>query len=149
MKTFVAKPHEIERKWYLVDASGQTLGRMASMIAHYLRGKHKPEYTPNVDMADHIIVINAEKVAYTGKKADQKIYYNHSGYPGGLKEQTLAQVLDKHPVRVIELAVKGMLARNPLGRAMFRKLRVYAGNEHPHQAQQLQMLPLLLQKSEE
>jgi large subunit ribosomal protein L13 len=148
MKTFVAKPHEIERKWYLVDASGQTLGRMATVIAHYLRGKHRPDYTPNVDMADHIIVINAEKVAYTGNKGAQKKYYRHSGYPGGLKEQTLSQLLGgKYPERVIEYAVKGMLTRNPLGRSILSKLRVYAGSEHPHQAQQLQMLPLL-QKSE-
>lgn len=150
MSTFVAKPHEIERKWYLVDASGKTLGRMASVIAHYLRGKNRPDYTPNVDMAPHIIVINAEKVAYTGKKAGQKMYYRHSGYPGGLKQQTLSEILSgKHPERAIEYAVKGMLANNPLGRAMFRKLRVYAGSAHPHQAQQLQMLPLFDNKSED
>lgn len=148
MRTFVQKPREVVRKWYLIDAEGQNLGRMATVIAHYLQGKHKPEYTPNVDMADHIIVINAEKVAFTGKKSEQKIYYSHSGYPGGLKEKTLGEVLKTYPERVIEHAVKGMLSRGPLGRAVFRKLRVYAGSEHPHEAQKVHILPLLQQAEE-
>jgi large subunit ribosomal protein L13 len=149
VKTFVAKQHEMKEAWFLVDASGQTLGRIATVIAHYLRGKHRPDYTPNVLMAPNIVVKNAKNVAYTGKKGEQKIYYRHSGYPGGLKKRTLSEMLEgNHPERAIEHAVRGMLARNPLGRAMFRKLRVYAGSEHPHQAQPLQVLPLS-QESEE
>lgn len=148
MKTFVQKPQEVVRNWYLIDAEGQNLGRMATVIAHYLQGKHKPEFTPNVDMADHIVVINAEKVAFTGKKADQKMYHKHSGYPGGLKSQTLGEVLATYPERVIEDAVKGMLSRNPRGRSMLRKLRVYAGSDHPHAAQKMNMVPLLQRSNE-
>lgn len=126
--------------WYVVDASRYTLGRLASAIAPRLRGKHKPEYTPHVDTGDYIIVINAEKVRVTGRKEEDKIYYRHSGYPGGIKSQTLKEMRDKHPERIIEIAVKGMLPRNPLGRAVARKLKVYKGSEHPHSAQQPQEL---------
>lgn len=124
--------------WYVVDASRYTLGRLASAIAPRLRGKHKPQYTPHVDTGDYIIVINAEKVRVTGRKEEDKIYYRHSGYPGGIKSQTLREMREKHPERIIELAVKGMLPRNPLGRAVARKLKVYKGSEHPHSAQQPQ-----------
>ncbi len=124
--------------WYVVDASRYTLGRLASAIAPRLRGKHKPQYTPHVDTGDYIIVINAEKVRVTGRKEEDKIYYRHSGYPGGIKSQTLKEMREKHPERIIELAVKGMLPRNPLGRAVARKLKVYKGSEHPHSAQQPQ-----------
>ncbi len=124
--------------WYVVDASRYTLGRLASAIAPRLRGKHKPQYTPHVDTGDYIIVINAEKVRVTGRKEEDKIYYRHSGYPGGIKSQTLREMREKHPERIIELAVKGMLPRNPLGRAVARKLKVYRGSEHPHSAQQPQ-----------
>lgn len=124
--------------WYVVDASRYTLGRLASAIAPRLRGKHKPQYTPHVDTGDYIIVINAEKVRVTGRKEEDKIYYRHSGYPGGIKSQTLKEMREKHPERIIELAVKGMLPRNPLGRAVARKLKVYKGGEHPHSAQQPQ-----------
>lgn len=124
--------------WYVVDASRYTLGRLASAIAPRLRGKHKPQYTPHVDTGDYIIVINAEKVRVTGRKEEDKIYYRHSGYPGGIKSQTLKEMRQKHPERIIELAVKGMLPRNPLGRAVARKLKVYKGSEHPHSAQQPQ-----------
>ncbi len=141
-KTYVTKPGEVERTWYVVDASGQTLGRLASRIAHILRGKHKPTYSPSVDVGDYVIVINAEKVRVTGRKLDQKIYYRHSGYPGGLKQISLRDQLAKHPTRVIEAAVRGMLPRNRLGRRMFKKLKVYAGPEHPHQAQNPKPLDL-------
>lgn len=124
--------------WYVVDASRYTLGRLASAIAPRLRGKHKPQYTPHVDTGDYIIVINAEKVRVTGRKEEDKMYYRHSGYPGGIKSQTLREMREKHPERIIELAVKGMLPRNPLGRAVARKLKVYRGSEHPHSAQQPQ-----------
>lgn len=136
MKTFSAKPESVQRDWYVVDAEGKTLGRMATEIARRLKGKHKAEYTPHVDTGDYIIVINAEKVAVTGKKAEDKIYYSHTGYPGGIKEINFNDLQAKKPEMIIEKAVKGMLPRNPLGRAMFRKLKVYAGTEHGHQAQQ-------------
>ena len=136
MKTYSAKPHEVEQKWLLVDAEGQTLGRMATAIATRLRGKHKAEYTPHVDTGDFVVVINADKVTVTGNKAKDKIYYSHSGSPGALKSISFEKLLAKAPERVIKLAVKGMLPRNSLGRAMFKKLKVYAGAEHPHTAQQ-------------
>lgn len=142
MKTYTAKPADIERKWYVVDAQGQTLGRLSSQIATILRGKHKPMYTPHMDCGDFVIVINAEKVWTTGRRLDQKVYYRHSGYPGGLKERTLREQLQKFPERVIESAVRGMLPKNKLGRQMFKKLKVYAGSEHPHQAQQPEVLEL-------
>src|ERR671935_1361028 len=135
MKTWNAKNDEIERRWYVVDAEGQTLGRLATRIADTLRGKDKPQYTPHVDTGDFVVVVNAEKIAVTGKKLDEKIYYRHSGYPGGLKERTLREQLDRRPTEVIRRAVKGMLPRNRLARAQLRKLRVYAGPEHPHEAQ--------------
>ena len=136
MKTYSAKPHEVEQKWLLVDAEGQTLGRMATAIATRLRGKHKPEYTPHIDTGDFVVVINADKVTVTGNKAKDKIYYSHSGFPGALKSISFEKLLEKAPERVIKQAVKGMLPRNSLGRAMFKKLKVYAGAEHPHTAQQ-------------
>ena len=136
MKTFVTKPAEIEHKWLVIDADGQTLGRLATRIAHILRGKHKPQYSPAVDCGDYVIVINADKIHATGKRMDQKIYYRHSGYHGGIKEISLRDQLRRFPNRPIELAVKGMLPKNRLGRAMFKKLKVYAGAEHPHAAQQ-------------
>ena len=135
MKTWNAKPGEIEREWRLVDAEGQTLGRLATRIAETLRGKGKPQYTPHVDTGDFVVVVNAEKVAVTGKKLDDKRYYRHSGYPGGLRSRTLREQLDRRPEEVIRRAVKGMLPRNRLGRAQLRKLKVYAGPEHPHAAQ--------------
>ena len=140
MKTFMASPATIERKWYLIDAEGQTLGRLASEIASILRGKNKPTYTPHIDTGDYVIVINAEKVKTTGKKLDQKIYYHHSDYVGGMKETTLKEMLQKHPERVIEFAVKGMLPKGPLGRQMYTKLHVYAGAEHKHEAQKPEVL---------
>lgn len=142
MKTFSAKPQTAENNWLLVDAEGLTLGRMAAEIATRLRGKHKPEYTPHVDTGDYVVVVNAEKVHVTGKKAKDKMYYAHSGFPGGLKEATFEEMMAKAPERVIRLAVKGMLPRTPLGRAMFRKLKVYPGAEHPHSAQQPQTVKL-------
>ena len=142
MKTFSAKPQTAEHNWLLVDAEGQTLGRMASEIASRLRGKHKPEYTPHVDTGDFIVVVNADKVRVTGKKAKDKMYYAHSGFPGGLKQASFEEMMAKSPEKVIKLAVKGMLPRTPLGRAMFKKLKVYSGNEHPHTAQQPQALQL-------
>ena len=135
MKTYNAKPGEIARHWYVVDADGQTLGRLATRIADQLRGKGKPEYTPHVDTGDFVIVVNAEKVRVTGKKLEQKIYYRHSGYPGGLRERTLAEQLARRPEEVIRKAVKGMLPKNKLAAAQLRKLKVYAGPEHPHAAQ--------------
>ena len=140
MKTFSAKAEDISRDWFVVDASDKTLGRLASEIAHRLRGKHKAEYTPHVDTGDYIVVINAEKVRVTGNKATDKMYHRHTGYPGGLKSMSFEKLIDRAPERVIQSAVKGMLPRNPLGRAMFKKLKVYAGNEHPHAAQQPQAL---------
>ncbi|GAP61882.1 large subunit ribosomal protein L13 [Ardenticatena maritima] len=142
MKTISIKPEEVQREWWVVDAEGKTLGRLATQIATILRGKHKPYYTPHVDCGDYVIVINAEKVAVTGNKLDQKIYYRHSGYPGGLKQRTLREQLQRHLELVIEKAVKGMLPKNRLGRKMFKKLKVYAGPEHPHQAQQPKPLEL-------
>ncbi len=131
----MAKPLEVERKWYLIDASGQTLGRLASEVATLLRGKHKPEYTPHVDTGDFVIIINAEKIVLTGNKLDQKKYRHHSGYPGGLKETSYRELLNKRPEKAIEVAVRGMLPKNRLGRKLFTKLKVYRGSEHPHQAQ--------------
>ncbi len=142
MKTFSAKPASVKRDWYVVDAEGKTLGRMATEIARRLRGKHKAEYTPHVDTGDYIVVVNAEKVKVTGKKATDKIYYRHTGYPGGIREINFEKLIAKKPEMIIEKAVKGMLPRNPLGRAMFRKLKVYAGNEHNHAAQQPQTLEI-------
>jgi len=142
MKTYVAKPQTVVHDWRLVDATDKTLGRLASELASRLRGKHKPEFTPHVDTGDHMVVINAEKIRVTGKKLDDKIYYHHTGYIGNLKSITLGKQLEQHPERVIQSAVKGMLPRNPLGRAMFRKLHVYAGPEHPHAAQQPKELDL-------
>ncbi|MEJ2749924.1 MAG: 50S ribosomal protein L13 [Anaerolineae bacterium] len=136
MKTFVTKPAEVERSWYVIDAEGQTLGRLATQIAVLLRGKHKPIYSPSVDCGDFVVVINAEKIHVTGRRLDQKIYYRHSGYPGGLSEISLRDQLQKHPTRVIEAAVRGMLPKNKLGRKMFKKMKAYAGPEHPHEAQQ-------------
>lgn len=140
MKTYMANPDKIERKWYVVDAEGATLGRLASEIAKVLRGKNKPEYTPHIDTGDYVIVVNAEKVKVTGKKLQQKIYYNHSDYVGGMKEATLAELLAKKPEKVIELAVKGMLPKGPMGRDMIKKLHVYAGPEHANQAQKPEVL---------
>ena len=136
MKTYTAKPETVKREWFVVDAEGQTLGRLATEIASRLRGKHKPEYTPHVDTGDYIVVINADKVAVTGAKAQDKMYYRHTGYPGGLREINFDDLQVRKPGRVVELAVQGMLPKNPLGRAMFSKLKVYAGAEHPHTAQQ-------------
>jgi large subunit ribosomal protein L13 len=142
MKTFTATPATIKREWCVVDATDKTLGRLATELAHRLRGKHKPEFTPNMDTGDHMVVINAEKIKVTGKKLEDKIYYHHTGYIGNLKSINLGKLLDTHPERVIQKAVKGMLPKNPLGRAMFRKLHVYAGPEHPHAAQQPTQLEL-------
>ncbi|MDJ0872366.1 MAG: 50S ribosomal protein L13 [Gammaproteobacteria bacterium] len=136
MKTFSAKPESVERGWFVVDATDKVLGRLASEIALRLRGKHKPEYTPHVDTGDYIVVINAEKVHVTGRKANNKMYQRHTGYPGGLKSETFDKLVSKAPERVIETAVKGMLPKGPLGRSMYRKLKVYAGPEHLHAAQQ-------------
>ncbi len=140
MSTESAKPAEVRRAWYLIDAEGKTLGRLASEIARRLRGKHKPQFTPHVDTGDFLVVVNAEKVRVTGNKLADKMYYRHTGYIGNLKSRSLQQMLDEHPERVLQAAVKGMLPRNPLGRAMFKKLKVYAGPEHRHQAQQPQPL---------
>lgn len=140
MKTITAKPTEIERKWYLVDASGCVLGRLASFLATRLRGKHKPLYTPHVDTGDHIIVINADRIALTGKKWDEKLYYRHSGYIGGLKSITAKELLKKRPEDLVMHAVRGMLPKNRLGRKMLKKLKVYAGSEHPHVAQRPEIL---------
>ena len=142
MKTFIAKSETVQRDWYLVDASGKTLGRLAAELAHRLRGKHKPVYTPHVDTGDYLVVVNAEKIAVTGKKLEQKRYYRHSGYPGGLRSRTLAEQLERRPTEVIRKAVKGMLPRNRLARRQITKLKVYAGPEHPHEAQNPQPLPL-------
>ena len=140
MKTYMANPDKIERKWYVVDAEGQTLGRLAAEVAKVLRGKNKPEFTPHIDTGDNVIVINAEKLKVTGKKLDQKVYYHHSDYVGGMKETTLREMMAKKPEQVIELAVKGMLPKGPLGRTMIKKLHVYAGAEHAHQAQKPEVL---------
>jgi len=142
VKTYSVKASEIERQWFVVDAAGQNLGRLATRIATILRGKHKPLYTPSMDVGDYVIVINAKKVAVTGRKLEKKRYYRHSHYPGGLKETTLREMLARHPTRVIKHAVKGMLPKNRLGRAMIKKLKVYAGDSHPHQAQTPEPLAL-------
>jgi len=141
MKTYTAKPQTVTRDWYVVDATDKTLGRLATELASRLRGKHKPEYTPHVDTGDYIVVINAEKIRVTGKKATDKTYYRHTGFPGGLRSASFNELIAAAPERVIELAVKGMLPRNPLGRAMRKKLKVYAGTDHPHAAQ----LPVALE----
>ena len=140
MKTFMASPATIDRKWYVVDAEGKTLGRLASEVAKVLRGKNKAIFTPHIDTGDYVIVVNAEKIKVTGKKLDQKIYYHHSEYVGGMKETTLIEMLNKHPERVIEFAVKGMLPKGPLGRQMYKKLFVYAGPDHKHVAQKPETL---------
>lgn len=142
MKTFMANPDKIDRKWYVVDAKGATLGRLASEVASVLRGKNKPEFTPHADCGDYVIIINAAGVKVTGKKLDQKIYYNHSGYVGGMRETTLRELLSKKPERVVELAVKGMLPKGPLGRDMYRKLHVYAGETHVHAAQKPEVMEI-------
>ena len=140
MKTFMASPATIDRKWYVVDAQGQTLGRLASEVAKVLRGKNKPIYTPHVDCGDYVVIVNADKIVVTGKKLDQKIYYHHSGWIGGMKETTLREMLQKKPEQVVELAVKGMLPKGTLGRQMYTKLHVYAGAEHPHASQKPEVL---------
>ena len=140
MQTYMANPDKIERKWYVVDAEGCTLGRLASSVASVLRGKNKPQFTPNVDTGDYVIIVNADKIKVTGKKLDQKIYYRHSDYVGGMKEATLKEMLAKKPEKVVELAVKGMLPKGPLGRTMYTKLFVYAGPEHKHAAQKPEVL---------
>ena len=136
MKTYIAKAESVVNDWFVVDAAGKTLGRLSAEIATRLRGKHKPEYTPHVDTGDYIVVINAEQVRVTGRKSTDKIYYSHTGYVGGIKSISFRKLIEKAPIRPIEIAVKGMLPKGPLGRAMFKKLKVYAGNEHPHAAQQ-------------
>ena len=136
MKTYYAKPNEVEREWVLIDATDQVLGRVAVKAAHILKGKHKPQYTPHIDTGDFVVIINADKIRVTGNKAEDKRYYRHSGFPGGLKSESFNEAMEKHPERVIEHAVKGMLPKNTLGRAMGKKLKVYVGAEHPHMAQQ-------------
>jgi len=142
VKTYVVKPEDIQREWWVVNARGKNLGRLASRIAHILRGKHRPIYSPHLDTGDFVIVTNAGQVVVTGRKLDQKIYYRHSGYPGGLRAITLRRQLERHPTRVLRAAVRGMLPKNRLGRKMLKKLKIYAGPEHPHQAQQPQPLEL-------
>ncbi|MBN1963716.1 MAG: 50S ribosomal protein L13 [Anaerolineae bacterium] len=142
VKTYVTKPDEVEREWWVVDAKGQTLGRLAAKIAPILKGKHKPTFAPNVDTGDYVIVINAERIHVTGNKLEEKMYHRHSGYPGGLTSTTLRQMLAKHPERVLQFAVKGMLPKNVLGRQMLKKLKIYAGDSHPHAAQQPKPLEL-------
>ncbi|MBK7136962.1 MAG: 50S ribosomal protein L13 [Rhodocyclales bacterium] len=142
MKTFSAKPHEVKRDWFVVDATDKVLGRLATEIARRLRGKHKPEFTPHVDTGDYVVVVNVEKLRVTGDKAEQKVYYRHSGYPGGVYEDTFAKLQKRAPVRVLEKAVKGMLPKGPLGYAMIKKLKVYAGGDHPHVAQQPKSLEI-------
>ena len=140
MKTFSAKPESVQRDWFVVDAADKTLGRLAAEIAKRLRGKHKPEYTPHVDIGDYIVVVNVEKIRVTGNKVKDKIYHSHTGYPGGLKSISFEKLIEKAPERTLQSAVKGMLPKGPLGRAMFKKLKIYAGSEHPHAAQQPQEL---------
>ena len=140
MKTYSAKSGEVNQEWFVVDATDKTLGRLASEIARRLRGKHKPEYTPHIDTGDYIVVVNAEKVRVTGAKSTDKMYHHHTGYPGGLKSYSFEKLIERAPERVLQRAVKGMLPRNPLGRAMFKKLKVYSGSEHPHTAQQPEAL---------
>ena len=142
MRTFSAKPHEVKRDWFVVDATDKVLGRLATEIARRLRGKHKPEFTPHVDTGDYVVVVNVEKLRVTGAKAEQKVYYRHSGYPGGIYEDTFAKLQQRAPVRVLEKAVKGMLPKGPLGYAMIKKLKVYAGGDHPHVAQQPKSLEI-------
>ncbi|MBD0328984.1 MAG: 50S ribosomal protein L13 [Thermoleophilia bacterium] len=142
MKTWNAKAADVQQRWYLVDAEGKTLGRLATQIADTLRGKRKPEYTPHVDTGDFVVVVNADKIAVTGKKLDDKVYYRHSGYPGGLRKRTLREQLERRPTEVLRAAVKGMIPRNRLGRAQLGKLKIYAGPEHPHEAQRPEPLPL-------
>ncbi|TVQ28352.1 MAG: 50S ribosomal protein L13 [Wenzhouxiangella sp.] len=142
MKTYSARPQDIRRQWHLIDAEGKTLGRLATEVARRLRGKHKPEYTPHIDTGDYVVIINAEKIAVTGRKMTDKVYYRHTGFIGNLKSITLEKLLARRPERVIQQAVKGMMPRGPLGRAMLGKLKVYAGSEHPHAAQQPQLLEL-------
>ncbi|KTC64528.1 50S ribosomal protein L13 (plasmid) [Legionella adelaidensis] len=142
MKTFSAKAHEVKRDWYLIDASDKTLGRLATEVARRLRGKHKAEYTPHVDTGDYIIITNAEKVTVTGRKFKEKMYYHHTGFPGGIKEISFDKLQKKNPAQIIERAVKGMLPKNPLGREMYRKLKIYTGTEHPHAAQQPKQLEI-------
>ena len=142
MKTYSAKAESVERDWYIVDAEGKTLGRLAVEVASRLRGKHKPEFTPHMDMGDYIVVVNCEKIKVTGNKQTDKMYHHHSGYPGGIKSYSFEKLIDRAPERVIQSAVKGMLPRGPLGREMFRKLKVYAGVNHPHAAQQPQTLEI-------
>lgn len=142
MKTISAKGHEVKRDWFVVDASNQTLGRLATEIARRLRGKHKAEYTPHVDTGDYIVVINAEKVTVTGRKFTDKMYHHHTGFPGGIKSVNFQKMQAKNPAKIIELAVKGMLPKNPLGREMYRKMKVYVGSEHPHTAQQPKQLEI-------
>ena len=140
MKSYMARPQEVERKWYVVDAEGQTLGRLATEIARILRGKNKPQYTPHVDTGDFVVVVNAEKVVVTGRKAEQKVYRRHSGYPGGLKETSYEQMMERRPTEILRRAVKGMMPKNRLARQQLRKLKIYAGPEHPHAAQNPQRL---------
>jgi len=142
MKTFVAKTHEVKRDWYVIDAKGKVLGRVASEVARRLRGKHKPEYTPHVDTGDYIVIINAADIVVTGAKFEDKKYYHHTGYPGGIRETNFRKMQERFPGRALEKAVKGMLPKGPLGYAMFKKLKVYAGEEHPHTAQQPQQLDI-------
>ena len=142
MKTYVPKQEEITRTWYLVDAEGKTLGRLASEIAKILKGKHKPIYSPHLDVGDYIVVVNADRVAVTGRKMDDKMYYRHTGYPGGLRERNLRDLLQRHPTHALKFAVKGMLPKNRLGRKMIKKLKIYAGPKHPHQAQQPEILEI-------
>ncbi len=140
--TYATTPAIIERSWWVIDARGMTLGRLASKVAPFLRGKHKPYFTPHLDTGDYIIIVNADKIHVTGKRMDQKIYYRHSGYPGGLKQMTLREMMKRRPTRPVKLAIKGMLPKGPLGRQMMKKLKVYAGPQHPHQAQQPQALDI-------
>jgi large subunit ribosomal protein L13 len=142
MRTYVVSQEEITRKWFVVDADGKTLGRLASEIARILKGKHKPIYSPHLDVGDYVVVVNAERVAVTGRKMDQKMYYRHTGYPGGIRESNLRDLLARHPTYAVKFAVRGMLPKNRLGRKMIRKLKIYAGPEHPHQAQQPEPLEL-------
>lgn len=142
MRTWTVRPGDIERKWYIVDASDIVLGRLATQVATVLRGKHRPQYTPHADCGDHVVIINADKVAVTGKKESDKTYYHHTGFPGGLKSISLENQREKHPERIIEAAVKGMMPKGPLGRSMLKKLKVYAGSDHPHTAQQPEELKL-------
>ena len=142
IKTYTPKPEDIQREWFVIDAKDQTLGRLATQVAVLLRGKHKPIFSPHMDVGDYVIVINADKIRVTGRKLDQKIYYRHSGYPGGLRQRTLREQLQRFPERVIEAAVRGMLPKNKLGRKMFKKLKVYAGEKHPHEAQKPKVFEL-------